>query len=84
MQTALKKWGNSTGAIIPAHILSQAGLTTGDKIEITIEGSEIHIKAAKVELTLEALLAASPKETVVMTDEDKQWLDAKPVGKESI
>ncbi|WP_338803722.1 hypothetical protein WDV76_17135 [Xenorhabdus griffiniae] len=29
MSTAIKKWGNSQGIIIPTHILNQVGLKTG-------------------------------------------------------
>ncbi|WP_257252656.1 hypothetical protein [Endozoicomonas sp. SESOKO3] len=36
----------------------------------------------KEELTLEALLEGSPTERLVMTDEDKEWVDMLPVGKE--
>lgn len=32
--------------------------------------------------SLEELLAGSPKEAFALTDEDREWLDFPPVGKE--
>ena len=32
--------------------------------------------------SLEELLAGSPRENFRITEEDREWIDAKPVGKE--
>ena len=33
----LRKWGNSTGVVIPAILLKKKGLLAGDYVEITVE-----------------------------------------------
>ena len=40
--------------------------------------------AIKEEEALDALLAASSKECFDITDEDREWIDEKPEGKEII
>lgn len=40
------------------------------------------IRELTVELTLEVLLASSPKEYFVLSIEELEWLNAKPIGKE--
>ncbi|MBS9426031.1 hypothetical protein [Photorhabdus caribbeanensis] len=39
---------------------------------------------SQTELTLESLLAGSPKECFTVTDKDREWIDVNPVGKEVI
>ncbi len=36
VETKLRKWGNSIGAILPKKKLEELGLKEGDKIEINI------------------------------------------------
>ncbi|MCR6670285.1 AbrB/MazE/SpoVT family DNA-binding domain-containing protein [Devosia ginsengisoli] len=44
MQSAFKKFGNSTGAIIPKPMLSEMGAEAGDKIDIAFTDGQIVIK----------------------------------------
>ena len=84
MQTSIRKWGNSAGAIIPAAILKKAGVVMNDQLEIEVIEGRIVLRPAAPSYTLAELLKASPEGTVVMDAEDRQWLDAAPVGKEEI
>lgn len=43
MRTSLRKMGNSSGAIIPKHLLSEIGAETGDRIDIAVEGGKLVI-----------------------------------------
>ena len=52
MQSAFKKIGNSTGAVIPKPMLSEMGAEAGDKIDITLTDGQIVIK----------LIAGNPRE----------------------
>ena len=82
MKTLIRKWGNSAGAIIPAAVLEQAGMRLGDKVEIeAIEGG-IMLRAAKPVYTLDELLAQSPEGSFESGDEDREWLNAEPKGRE--
>ncbi|MCT4715622.1 AbrB/MazE/SpoVT family DNA-binding domain-containing protein [Enterobacteriaceae bacterium H18W14] len=82
MKTLIRKWGNSAGAIIPAAVLEQAGMKLGDKVDIEAVEGGILLRAAKPVYTLDELLARSPEGSFELDDEDREWLNTKPVGKE--
>lgn len=82
MHTTIRKWGNSAGTIIPATILHEAGLEIGDALDAQVVEGKVMLSPVKGKLTLEELLAGSPKENLAITDEDREWLDAPGVGKE--
>lgn len=84
MQTSIRKWGNSAGAIIPAAILKKAGLEMNDQLEIEVVDGRIVLWPAAPSYTLADLLKASPEGALMMDAEDRQWLNAAPVGKEEI
>lgn len=82
MQTNIRKWGNSAGAIIPAVALAKAGISLGDTVELNVREGQITLKQASPKFTLEELLQASPEGAFEVTEEDREWLNDKPVGKE--
>ena len=82
MRTNIRKWGNSAGTIIPATILQEAGLEIGDALNARVVEGKVILSPVEGELTLEELLAGSPKENLAVTDEDREWLDAPGVGSE--
>ena len=82
MQTNIRKWGNSAGTIIPATILQEAGLEIGDALDAQVIEGKVILSPMEGELTLEELLAGSPKESLAITDEDREWLDTPSVGSE--
>jgi antitoxin MazE/antitoxin ChpS len=84
MQTSIRKWGNSAGAIIPAAILKKAGLEMNDQLEIEVVDGRIVLRPAAPSYTLADLLKARPEGALMMDAEDRQWLNAAPVGKEEI
>jgi antitoxin component of MazEF toxin-antitoxin module len=82
MHTNIRKWGNSAGTIIPAAVLQEAGLEIGDTLDAQVVEGKVILSPLERELTLEELLAGSPKENLSITDEDREWLDAPAVGRE--
>ena len=82
MHTNIRKWGNSAGTILPAAILQEAGLEIGDALDIQVVDGKVVLSPVENELTLEELLAGSPKENLTITDEDREWIDSPSVGKE--
>lgn len=82
MQTNIRKWGNSAGAIIPAAALAKAGIALGDSVEVIAEDGQITIKSGTPEYTLDALLEATPAEAVERSEEDNAWLEMPSMGKE--
>ena len=83
MQTNIRKWGNSAGTIIPASILQEAGLEIGDALDAQVVEGKVVLTPMALELTLEELLAGSPKANLAITGEDREWLDAPSVGAEA-
>ncbi len=84
MQLVVKKWGNSLGVRIPKSI-AEAGRLKVDQ-EISIEAVDGKIVITPVvqakEYSLKELLRECPPKHFVLDDEDRQWLDDEPVGKE--
>jgi AbrB family looped-hinge helix DNA binding protein len=67
---------------IPKAIGSSLGLHVGSKLELTVVDNTIVLTPVDEEISLEELLANSPKECFRVTDEDREWIDARPAGKE--
>ena len=82
VKTLIRKWGNSAGAIIPAAVLEKAGMRIGDKVDIEAVEGGIMLRVAKTIYTLSELLAQSPEGSFELDDEDREWLNSPPVGKE--
>jgi AbrB family looped-hinge helix DNA binding protein len=79
---AVRQSGGANIVSIPKAIVNTLGLHVGSKLDLSIVDNRIILTPIEEELTLEALLAASPKECFSITDEDNQWLNTQPVGKE--
>jgi antitoxin component of MazEF toxin-antitoxin module len=82
MKTNIRKWGNSAGTIIPVPMLAAAGIALGDKVNIEAKAGTLVMTLVDEPMTLEDLLAESPKESFKALDEDQDWIDVKPVGRE--
>ncbi len=79
---AVRQSGGASIISIPKAILKTLGLTVGSKLDLSLEDNKIILSPVKEELSLEELLASSPKQSFAVTEEDREWLDDKPVGKE--
>jgi antitoxin ChpS len=82
MQTNIRKWGNSAGAIIPTKALAKAGIKLGDTVDVVAEKGQITIKSPSPRYTLEELLKTTSASAVKLSKEDKEWLNDTPVGRE--
>lgn len=89
-KTRLKKSGGSLVATIPAAARNLLQLSEGQKMAVTVEGSKVIMEAIpaaapmrvrRPKYTLDELLVASDPEAP-MTEEEKAWHDAPPVGRE--
>ena len=80
--TSLRKVGGSVMLAVPPALLDVLELRAGARVNIAIEeGRLIVAPRTRPSYTLEELLAQCD-ETAPADDEDRAWLDAKPVGKE--
>ena len=79
---AIRQSGGANIISIPKAIVNTLGLHVGSKLEMSIKDNKIVLTPIAEELDLQTLLAGSPKECFSVTEEDREWLDAKPVGEE--
>ncbi len=79
---AIRKSGGANIISVPKAILKILGLHTGSTVDLKVEDSKIILSPVNETLTLEDLIADSPKGSLAMSEEDREWLDEKPQGKE--
>ena len=63
-------------------MLEVAGIALEDKVNIEVKTGKLVMTLIDETMTLEDLLAGSPKESFKALDEDQNWIDAKPSGRE--
>jgi antitoxin ChpS len=82
--TNLRKVGGSVMLAVPPAILDQLGLKAGSTVGLAVEGERLILQPkSKPRYTLEELLAGSDY-SQPMSAEDREWIDAPPVGRELI
>ncbi len=80
---AIRQSGGANIISIPKAILKMLGLHAGSELDLSIVDSKIVLTPkSETTMTLEELLAATPEEALRITEEDKEWLSAKPKGRE--
>lgn len=86
MQMTIKKWGNSLATRIPKTIADSIGLHYEQNVEIEAVEGKIVItpikKSQRKEYALDDLLSKCDAQSVRLNDEEREWLEAAPVGKE--
>ena len=75
MKTNIRKWGNSAGTIIPVPMLDAAGIVLGDKVNIEAKAGTLIMTLVDEPMTLEDLLADSPKKSFSRILEDDMEKD---------
>ena len=78
---AIRQSGGANIISIPKIIVKTLGLEVGSKLDLSIENNKIILAPIK-ETRLEDLLAGSPRECFKVSEEDREWIDVKPIGKE--
>jgi len=80
--THLRKVGGSIMLAVPPAILELLHLEAGATVDLAIDGGRLVIAPiVRPRYTLEELIAQCDP-SAEMSEEDRAWLDAKPVGKE--
>ena len=77
----LRKIGGSTCITIPKVFLERLDLDAGAIVDISLDGSGLRVEPQKPVYDLKSLLAKTPMNTEP-SEEDRQWLDTKPTGRE--
>ncbi len=81
-EISVRQSGGANIVSIPKAIVQTLGLTVGSKLDLSIKDNKILLYLIDEGVTLEELLAGSPKECFAVTDDDREWIDAVPRGKE--
>ena len=82
--TNLRKVGGSVMLAVPPAILDQLHLKAGATVGLAVDGERLVMQPRpKPRYTLDELLAASDY-SQPLTPEEREWLDAPPVGRELI
>jgi antitoxin ChpS len=82
--TNLRKVGGSVMLAVPPAILEQLELKAGSTVGLAVDGERLILQPQKKpRYTLDELLAASDY-SQPMSQEDREWIDAPPVGRELI
>ena len=78
----IRKSGGTNVISLPRAILKALHLHTNSTLELSLENNKIVLTPANEKMTLEDLLAGSPKKRLLLKKEDKEWINAKSGGKE--
>jgi antitoxin ChpS len=81
-QIAIRQSGGANIVSIPKAILNMLGLHVGSSLDLRVEDNCIVLTPVSAEPTLEELLAGSPKKNLDLTDDDRDWIQNDPIGKE--
>jgi antitoxin ChpS len=80
--TNLRKVGGSVMLAVPPALLDVLHLSAGAKVGLVVDNGRLVVEPkARPRYTLDELLAQCDA-SAELTAEDREWLDAKPVGSE--
>jgi antitoxin ChpS len=80
--THLRKVGGSVMLAVPPALLDVLHLAAGAKVGLVVDNGRLVVEpAARPRYSLEELLAQCDASTEISA-EDREWLDARPVGEE--
>lgn len=80
----LRTVGGSVMMAIPKALLETLGVAANAKLDLTVEdGKLVAVPRKRPKYTLEELMAQCDLDAP-WTDEEREWLDAPPVGREII
>jgi len=80
--TNLRKVGGSVMLAVPPAVLDMLHLQAGDTVGLVVDGGRLIVQPQpRCRYTLDELLAQCDP-TAEPTQEDREWLDVRPAGKE--
>ena len=86
MHTTIQKWGNSQAVRLPKSILDSLVLKENDPVHISAKDDTIIIRKAsrkrRAKVSLEERFANWNGEPYNASQEDEEWLNMEPVGRE--
>ena len=80
-KTNLRKVGGSVMLAVPPAILDLLHLQAGATVGVAVDGGRLIVEPQRARYTMDELLAQCDT-SAELTAEDREWLDATPVGGE--
>ena len=81
MELSIQTWGNSAAVRLPSTLLSQLGVTLGDKLSADMQPEGLVLRPARKSYSLADLMAQCDLKAAPPADV-ANWEGAKPVGQE--
>ena len=82
LTTTLRKVGGSIMMVVPPAVLDMMHLKAGAKVALAVDGERLIVESPrKPRYTLEELLAECDRGASV-SDEDREWRNSSPAGRE--
>lgn len=81
--TTLRKVGGSVMLTLSPAVLEEMHLSAGATVGLEVDGDRLLVKPARPRYTLDELLSQCDPNAPI-TEEEREWLDAPPVGREII
>ena len=82
MELKIQNWGNSGAIRLNKGLLNQLEVEVGATLSVEVNDGVLHLKPAEPVYTMDDLLVGCTRENMQLNDEDKQWLNAPPAGRE--
>ena len=83
MELEIQKWGNSAAIRINKTLLRQIHAEIGVSLVAEVRNGGLFLKPVKEpQFSLSDLLSTCTKDKMRLNDDDRDWLDDAPVGKE--
>ncbi len=82
MEVKIQSWGNSGAIRLNKGLLNQLDVEVGSLLDVEVIDGVLHLKPAEPVYTMDDLLVGCTSENMQLNDEDRQWLNADPVGNE--
>lgn len=84
--TTVNRWGSQYGVRFSKGFLSSLNITDKTRLDVAVDGDKIILTRSKIQekspLTLEKLFENWDGQPYELANEEREWLDMPPVGKE--
>ena len=84
MKIQIQNWDNSCAIRLNDDLINQLNIKVGDELDGEVKDGILLLKPAAPIYTMSELLSGCTKQSMKQTDEDSDWLNTQPVGKEII
>lgn len=81
MRITIKRWGNSSGMVIPNVVMKELNLRPGQSVEAQVSNNQLILTPISVRYSLDELLAQCDMNATELSEQDV-WGKSTPAGDE--